>query len=258
MADDIIALMPKHRRYVEPFGGGASVLLRKPRAPSGELYNDLDCEVSNLFAVLRDRNASAELGRVVGLTPYSRDEFQLAYEPDEDPVERARRTLVRAYMGFGTDSACGAPTGFRVDLLGDAAPARVWSEVPDRIAAVACRFAGVIVENRDALEVIAGNDAPDVLFYVDPPYVGVTRSKQTNKRKGYRHEMSDSDHERLLAMLLNLRGKVVLSGYRSALYDKRLEGWRRMDFQASAHGGLARTECVWLSPGCEELQSRLF
>ena len=128
LADDIIALMPRHRRYVEPFGGGASVLLRKPRSPAGELYNDLDGSIANLFAVLRDREAAAELTRVVALTPYSRDGFRSAYESATDPVEQARRTLIRAYMGFGTDSACGAPSGFRADFLGDAAPARVWSE----------------------------------------------------------------------------------------------------------------------------------
>ncbi|MEW5890675.1 MAG: DNA adenine methylase [Pseudomonadota bacterium] len=258
LADDIVALMPKHRRYVEPFGGGASVLLRKPRAPAGELYNDLDGEIANLFAVMRHRAQAAELARLVALTPYARDEFQLAYDPVEDPVERARRTLVRAYMGFGTDSACGAPTGFRVDLLGDSAPARVWSEVPDRVAAVASRFAGVVVENRNALEVIADNDASDVLFYVDPPYVPSTRSHQSNKKKGYRCEMREQDHEALLELLVGIKGLTIISGYRSDLYDRRLGGWRRIDFPATAHGGLKRTECVWLSPNCEESQGSLF
>lgn len=258
LADDIVALMPKHRRYVEPFGGGASVLLRKPRAPAGELYNDLDGEIANLFAVLRNRAQATELGRLVALTPYSRDEFQLAYEPADDPVERARRTLARAYMGFGTDSACGAPTGFRVDLLGDAAPARVWSEVPERIATVASRFAGVIVENRDAIAVISDNDAPDVLFYLDPPYVPSTRSHQSNKRKGYRCEMGEEDHAALLKVLAGLKGLAIVSGYRSDLYDRHLQGWRRIDFAANAHGGLKRTECVWLSPNCEQSQGSLF
>jgi len=255
MADDIIALMPRHQRYVEAFGGGASVLIRKSRAPGGEIYNDLDREVSNLFSVLRDDNLTDELVRQVALTPYSRDEFEAAYQPHLDPVERARRTLIRAYMGFGTDGAVGAPSGFRVDLA-DAAPARIWASVPDRIAAVAARFTDVIIENRNALEVIENNDDKEVLFYIDPPYVTSTRTKQSTL-KGYRHEMSDKDHTALLDCLLAAQGKVVVSGYRNKLYDRALASWRCYEFASTANRGAKRVETVWLSPNCEELQGRL-
>src|SRR5690606_37285917 len=94
-----ISHFPKHRIYVEPFGGAASVLLRKPRTDS-EVYNDLYGEVVNLFRVLRNPTQARELIRIVTLTPYSRQEFEDAYIADGDPIEQARRTLVRAYLGF--------------------------------------------------------------------------------------------------------------------------------------------------------------
>jgi len=225
LAEEIVALMPAHERYIEPFGGGASVFLRKPlpRSPAGELYNDLEGAIANLFAVLREA--------------------------------RATETLDRAYMGLGTDAASGAPSGFRVEL-GDAQPAKVWARVLERIAAVAARFAGVIVECRDALEVIGANDDPNALFYIDPPYLAETRSKQA-PCKGYRHELGEADHRRLLELLCSLKARVIVSGYRSALYERTLAHWRRLEFGALAHGGLARIECVWLSPNCQSPQASL-
>lgn len=101
LAPRIIEHFPEHRCYVEPFGGGGSVLLRKPRSYA-EVYNDLDGEIVNLFTVARDRGD--ELVRLLELTPFSRDEFQQSYEPTDDPLEQARRTIARSFMGFGSNA----------------------------------------------------------------------------------------------------------------------------------------------------------
>lgn len=109
LAPWIITNMSAHRVYVEPFGGGASVLLRKPRAHS-EVYNDLDGEIVNLFRVARDHGG--DLVYRLGLTPFAREEFEASYERSNDPVEQARRTVVRSFMGFGSN-AHNRATGFR-------------------------------------------------------------------------------------------------------------------------------------------------
>lgn len=92
LAPWIIANMPPHRGYIEPFGGGASVLLRKARSYA-EVYNDLDGEVVNVFRVVRDRGE--DILRALRLTPFAREEFIEAWEPSTDNVEQCRRTIIR-------------------------------------------------------------------------------------------------------------------------------------------------------------------
>lgn len=112
LAPWVLRHFPAHRTYVEPFGGAASVLLRKERAYA-EVYNDLDGEVVGLFRVLQNDDAAARLMRLLEMTPFARAEFRLAYEPTDDPVERARRLIIRAFMGFGSNAHASAAKGHR-------------------------------------------------------------------------------------------------------------------------------------------------
>jgi DNA adenine methylase len=172
----IISLLPPHRVYVEPFGGAASVLLQKGRAYQ-EIYNDLDGAVCNLFQVLRDSSIAADLARRLMLTPFARAEFDAAYVPSEDDVEQARRTIVRSYMGFGTKSSTASSgNGFRSGArVLQASVGDEWASFPEQIARYAARLRGVVIENRDALELIGQHDTAQTLFYVDPPYPSETR-----------------------------------------------------------------------------------
>ena len=240
LANWIIAHLPKHRIYVEPFGGGGSVLLRKPRSYA-EIYNDLDGEVVNLFRVARDRGD--ELRRALELTPFARNEFVLSYTPTDDPVEQARRTVARSFMGFGSNSHSKA-TGFRANSNRSAV--HDWRNYPDAFVAVIERLRGVCIENRDAVVVMQAHDGDETVHYVDPPYVMATRGKGSD----YRHEMTDTDHVALASELRKLRGAVVLSGYASQLYEDLYRDWQRIERTALADGARARTEVLWLSPRC--------
>jgi len=255
LAPWIISHFPAHRVYVEPFGGAASVLLRKPRAYA-EVYNDLDDDVVNLFRVLRGSvAASNELHHRLLLTPFARAEFDDAYLPTGDPIERARRLIIRSFMGFGSDGHNGArPTGFRANShRSGTTPAHDWRNYTDCLEPIMARLAGICVEHRPAIEVMAQQDSPETLHYVDPPYVHSTRSTAKNStRKNYAHEMNDDQHSDLLAFLQTLQGMVVLSGYPNALYDGALPGWRRVERDALADGARPRTEVLWLNRACVE------
>lgn len=240
LAPWIISNMPAHRVYVEPFGGAASVLMRKPRSYA-EVYNDLDDEVVNLFRVLRSSDAE-RLINMVRLTPFAEVDFFSAYEPCDDAVEKARRTIVKSFMGFGSNGVHRA-TGFRSNSnRSGTTPARDWVNYPAGLAAVVNRLTGVVILHRDAKDVMAAHDAPETLHYVDPPYVFGTR---TDTGHDYAHELSNSDHAELLAFLMTLKGKVMLSGYPCDFYDRTLAGWTRIERAALADGARKRVEVLW-------------
>lgn len=250
----IIEHFPPHEVYCEPFGGAASVLLRKPRSFL-EVYNDLDDELFNLFQVLRSPRRSKELIRLIELTPFGRREFRQCYEPTTAPIERARRMIARSFMGHGSGGALGRTTGFRANANASGAhnTAREWSAYPDALALTVERLRGVVIENAPADDLIRRADRPDALFYIDPPYVHETRSAKMGGGTlyhRYRHEMSSADHQALLAQLQGLAGMVVLSGYPSPLYERGLRGWQRIERHAAADGGRPRVEVLWLNPAC--------
>ena len=248
LAPWIIGQFPSHRVYVEPFGGAASVLMQKERSYA-EVYNDLDDELVNLFEVLRDRGH--ELKEMLYLTPFSRTEFKKSYTKSPTPVEQARRTVVRSYMGFG--SSIHEITGFRANSnRSGTTPAHDWKNLPQALDWMVSRLSGVVIEKRPAIQVMEAHDSPNTLHYVDPPYVHSTRN--TNKY-AYQHEMSDEDHEELVEQLKRLEGKVVLSGYANDIYDDALKGWRRLERKAYADGARERTEVLWMN---HDLPNSLF
>jgi DNA adenine methylase len=253
-APKILAFFPPHRVYVEPFGGGASVLIRKPRSYA-EVYNDLAGEVVNVFRVLRDPATAVRLRELLHLTPFGRDEFLAAYQYTDDSIEQARRAIARAFMGFGSASFNAKHgTGFRSNSKrSGTTPALDWMNYPDQVPAFVERLRGVVIENRDALLLMPVHDSPATLFYVDPPYPGCVRAEGaiTGVRQRYVHELTDDDHRALARSLHALEGMVVLSGRGCALYDVELyPDWERHEFKHLDDGARSRTEVLWLNPAC--------
>lgn len=243
LAPWVIENLPPHRIYVEPFGGAASVLIRKRRSYA-EVYNDLDDDVVGLFRVLRDAALAPRLVEAVALTPFARVEQVEAYQLADDPVERARRLIVRSFMGFGSNGVHRA-TGFRANSnRSGTTPARDWANYPPALAAIVECLSGVTVEHRDAKAVMAAHDGPQTLHYVDPPYLPETRDKGGD----YAHELTAGQHIELLEFLQTLEGMVVLSGYPHPTYDAALAGWTRVERKALADGARARVEVLWKNP----------
>lgn len=238
IADRIIGLFPAHDCYVEPFGGGAAVLLAKDRSRL-EVYNDLDGDMVTLFRVLRDRGD--DLARAIALTPFARAEHETSYAETADDLERARRVLIRSHFGHGS-SGIHRSTGFRAaGLRAGTLPVHIWASLPETIRSAAERMRGVVIERRPAVQVMQAHDGSGTVHYVDPPYLPETR----DRGRDYRHEMTRDDHVTLLDCLRALRGSVVLSGYASDLYDSALGDWRRVEIKAKADRAADRTEVIW-------------
>lgn len=254
LASWIMQYFPVHRCYVEPFGGAASVLLKKPRSYA-EVYNDLDGEIVNFFRVVRDPDLCQRLIEMLTLTPYARAEFEMAYEPTEDPLEMARRVAVRAQMGFGSAGATKGTTGFRIDTKRpyNTSP-HLWKRYPATIAAVCERLQMVLIENNPAINVMRQHDAIDTLHFVDPPYVLNTRVIRGGMGY-YRHEMTNVQHQELLSLLKTLSGMVIVSGYECDLYRDMLSDWTSVSKSARAQayrGTKLATETLWLNQACRD------
>lgn len=247
LAKWIIEHLPDHKIYVEPYGGAASVLLRKPRSQR-EVYNDLNQEVVNFFKVIRNPQMARKLIAMLKATPYSRYEFNKAYMPAHTPIERARRLAIQSFMSFnGNGAAKGTRGSFRwqVSKKTNSTPAIGWRNYPHSLTKIIERMRGVIIEQRPALEIINAYDDTDTLFYVDPPYMWNTRAKGA-KSNGYQYEMNNQDHEVLLQKLLKLKGSIVLSGYENDLYQQTLTGWEKYTRPSYASGWRPRQEVIWI------------
>jgi DNA adenine methylase len=245
LATKIIQHFPTHQTYCERFGGSAAVLLAKEPSEI-EIYNDADRSLVNLFRVVRDSESCAKLQRALENTLYSRAEFELAKEKSDDPIEAARRFIVRQRQ-----SRAGLGVRWRYSVkntdAGIASVVRRWRNGIVGLPAVHKRFQNVQIEADDWRRVIPRYDSPRTLFYLDPPY-----HPSTVQGGSYRHELSKRDHRELIALLLTVRGMVILSGYECAGY-KPLEraGWKRVDFRVRGNGSdkqTRRIESLWLSP----------
>lgn len=255
MAPWIISHFPMHRVYCEPFGGAASVLMLKPICQQ-EIYNDLDMEIVNVFRVLRDPAKREQLQAALELTPYARIEFDQSYKPARNMVERARRTIIRAHLGYSSRGATSThKTGFRFnDNKGWRRGPYLWSKYPESIAAFGERLEAVVLEARPAMELIAALDRKcdgQTLYYVDPPYVLNTRSKESNVKRSYRYDMTDENHIELARLLHSVKGMVVLSGYDCELYSELYGDWLKVEHTNTNDARQQTVECLWISPNAQ-------
>jgi DNA adenine methylase len=252
LAARIVSLFPNHRVYCEPFCGGASVLLNKWRS-AVEIAGDINPALIGFLTVLRDR--PDELIRRLRAIPYAPQSFQWACEAsgDHDMIESAERFMVRNRFSRG-----GLGKGFAWSDRkrgGQPGDVNAWQTILTELPAIARRMQGVELHCADAVDLIRKSDSPDALHYCDPPYPHSVRTA----RSAYQHEMTDEDHLRLLDAILSVRGAVVLSGYRSAIYDDALRSWDRHEIEMANNSGQTkvksrRVEVIWLNPACDRLE----
>lgn len=118
----------------------------------------------------------------------------------------------------------------------------------DSDPAVAARWRA---EGREGLEIVEG-DAVAFLsshrfdgtefVYADPPYWPAAR----RRRRCYRHDYTESQHEELIEQLTRLPCPVMLSGYANPLYDAVLGHWVRREHSSPTHVGRV-PETVWMN-----------
>jgi DNA adenine methylase len=252
----IISKMPKHTHYVEPYFGGGSVLLAKDPEGVSEAVNDINAELMNFWCALQDGEAFAAFQRRVEAVPFSEAEWSGAGKEPEPCWDRkggmvghAVNFFIRCRMSLAGRMKNFAPLSRTRTRSGMNEQASAWLNAVAGLPAVHARLKRVaILGPRPALEVIAQQDGEQTLFYCDPPYLHATRATTAD----YAHEMTETQHFDLLKRLAHIKGKFLLSGYHSPMYDGDAArfGWTCHEFEIvnNAAGGDTKrtmTECLW-------------
>lgn len=252
LAKRIIERFPSHLHYVEPYFGGGAVLFAKPAQwveGHSEVVNDIDGELMNFWRVLKYDTYFQYFRRCVEATPFSQQEWERACGTAEaGNIRDAVAFFIRyrqSRQGLGKDFATLSRNRTRRGMNEQVSS---WLSAIEGLPEAHERLKRVVILNRDALDVIRQQDGPKTLFYCDPPYLHETRVTTGD----YQHEMTYEQHEDLLHCLSLIKGKFILSGYPSALYDKIAyeESWHRddIDIDCKASGGKTkpkRVESLW-------------
>jgi len=266
LVNKLLPLFPKHKIYVEPFGGGANLLVAKEPSPV-EVYNDIDSGLVNFFRVLRDPEKFEQFYKRIQFMPYSREEYCFCKETwwqETDDVMRAVKWYAVAVQSFSGKFGGGWSYNVNTSTRGMVKTTSRWQSAIEMLPDVSKRLLRVQIEHDDFRKIIPRYDTPETFFYLDPPYVLSTR-----RSGGYKHEMTDQDHIELVDLLLNIQGMAMLSGYDNEIYA-RLEqaGWTKLSFtvacsaagrtrytkilgKGSCAENQQRTECVWLNYNVE-------
>jgi DNA adenine methylase len=240
-------MVQAHDAYVEPFAGSLAVLMAKTPA-AREVVNDLNPNLSNFWAMVKNVEAFPALLRLIRTVSFNQEVWNRvgAHLDSPDPVLRAAAFFIRVRQSMGARGDCFSPASTRL-RRGLPEHESAWLTAIDNLTAAHERLREVTVLCRPAVEVIQAHDGPGALFYLDPPYLHETRA--TTREYGD-FEMTEADHVELLATIKDCSGKVVLSGYRSQLYDAELAGWARREHELANHAASGRVkrrvmECLW-------------
>lgn len=159
------------------------------------------------------------------------------------PAGYEKMVYLEPFLGSGAVFFNKLPSAVETinDLDGDAATTRLRGDTTHLVQ----------IERMDALRLIERYNNPDVLMYIDPPYV---RSARKSGRL-YQYEMTDADHEQLLDLLTQSKAKIVLSGYKSALYDQQLHDWNKFTTMSQTTSTEMAEEYIWLNydPPCRQI-----
>ena len=202
LAQQLVAMMPEHKCYVEVFGGGGWVLFRKDPSKA-EVYNDLNSDLVNLYKVVRndlDRFKGRQFYLLSSREEYKRFMADIRTREFQDDVDRAIAFYYCLRNSFGGKVFGGYGYGTTQRSKYRAGLKRL-DEAHERLQ-------HVYIEHLSFERLIPNYDRPHTLFYCDPPYA------MEMARPGgalYQHSFTEEDHVRLRDILKGIKGKFILS-----------------------------------------------
>lgn len=230
VARQVAQTLPPHDVYIEPFAGGLSVLLVKPRSDT-ECVSDIHPDLINYWRVVQRPNSRRRLTEMIEMTPYSRETFRRCVNLLEDgggtPLMRAFAMATahnQSRNGLGVDWSYAK----RASNMN----ANSWAKLPSRIEVAGRRLRGVRIECLPYEDTLQRFDQPKTVLFLDPPYMPSTGVSP----KVYLHEFDRKMHEALLDTVVRKlrKASVILCGYRNGLVDDALDGWWRTDIKTKS------------------------
>lgn len=222
----IINQIPSHRSYIEPFAGRFTVGLKFQHPPRSRIGIEVDPVTVAETRQLIDEDYPA----AVVTNPHTAT-FSEHYR-------RRFGRLPKASLKPRIVQGCG------IDYL-----------------EAASQNAATLQETLDAGSCDARAECVDVFMLIDPPY---PRSCRRSQDPLYRHELSDSDHRRIIKAILRLSTcpvsvAIMVCSYANPMYDDCLSGWRTSEFATVTRSGKPAVEKVWMSyPEPSRLQDYSF
>jgi len=205
----ILAHIPRHTTYFEPFAGGGSIFFAKNKVEFNQL-NDIDTELVNVYLTIRDNpnelinflkkrslkesripNSYSEgvfLGEPLPATKELHGFFKHIYKPQNN-IERAGRWFYLNRTSFsGIMNTHNMYWGY-----GDkySMQPKNW---PQNIIRTSHKLKGVNITSSD-FETVIDNADDNAFLFIDPPYFNADQDKF------YQHSFSKKDHFRLVECL---------------------------------------------------------
>lgn len=197
LAQQLLALIPTHVCYCEPFAGAAAMLFAK--APSKcEVINDINGELVNLYRVVQ--NHLAEFVRQFEFALASRQiyEWEQMKRPETlTDIQRAARFFYLQRTSFG-----GKVTGQTLGVSATSAPRINILRIEEMLSAAHLRLASVQIELLGWRECIERYDRPDTLFFLDPPYWAT---------QGYGVDFPMDEYHAIAEAMRSMKGSAILT-----------------------------------------------
>jgi DNA adenine methylase len=235
--------------YIEPFCGATSVFLNKNKSLKEEVINDIDDGIVDIFRALRD--CPKTFIKKIKRKKYSERVFTIALNKEksqevESSFDNAiNEFILRRMSRGGLKKNFSWSNRLRGGVPGDV---NAWLTIIDKLPEISERIQETYIFNKDYKEVIDAFNNKDSLVYCDPPYVSETRVS----KEAYKHEMTTDDHIDLANLLNRFKGKALISGYPSRLYNRLYSDWRCVRKKIVNHASQQKskkyqTECLWIN-----------
>jgi len=194
LSKEVISLFPKHKHYVEVFGGGLSIFFKKHPSKL-ETINDINSELINLYRIIKTKpkTLSDELNNML----ISREIFNKIKIKEYKPKNNIERSAYFYYLI--SQSFWSKGDNFAMSTKSWRKPKSIyksffkWSK----------RFKFVVIENMSFEKIISKYDSDKTFFYLDPPYY--------DYEKYYKWGFKKSQHLLLRDSLKNIKWKFLLS-----------------------------------------------